>query len=139
MDINDYKSVLEDIVNSTLYVNPVISRDLVGKYEELKKYIINSNNAIDDIRTLLIARNNENYSAYDEYLKELLSLLTLDLKMEILNNQSKYDDIIKNDDVFVSLWDSSTSEFSIASSQSLFLSIVLTPYIISGAMTIVAS
>lgn len=106
MDINEFKNTLESIVNSTLYVNPVISNDLMNKYEALKKYIRNSKSAFDDIRTLLIARNSENYSAYDEYLKELLCALSLENRLELLNNQSNYEDIIKNNDIYISLWDS---------------------------------
>ncbi len=104
MNINDYKSVLENIVNTTLYTSPKISSKLSKKLKGLKDYIKNSKTAIDDIRILLSTKNNENYFAYDEYLKEFFELLSLNDKIELLNNQSKYSDILRNEDLYISLW-----------------------------------
>ncbi len=110
MNISDLKNILEDIVHTTLYVNSILTKEQEKKLKEIKKHLKDSNNLIEDIRTLISTRNNENYFAYDKYIEEFLINASLDVKLDILNNQSKYEDIIKDDNIFIRLWDSINSK-----------------------------
>ncbi len=106
MNISDFKNILEELVHTKLYTSSKISKEQKHNYKEMKKYLRKSENLIEDIRTLLVTRNNENYFAYDEYIKEFLIDANIDIKLELLNNQNKYDDIIKNENIYISIWDS---------------------------------
>ena len=106
MNINDYKNVLEEMIHTTLYVRPTLTSEQEKYYSDIKEYLKNSNDQIADIRTLVSTRTNENYYAYDTYLEDFLTLISLENKLELLNNQSKYEDIFKNDSVYIALWDS---------------------------------
>lgn len=106
MNISDLKIILEDLVHSKLYVSSITTKEQQHNYKELKKYLKKSDNLIDDIRTILSTRNNENYFAYDQYIIDFLVDANIDVKLEILNNHTKYEDIIRNDDIYLSIWDS---------------------------------
>lgn len=105
MNISDFKIILEDLVHSKLYTSSIITKEQQHNYKELRKYLKKSKNLIEDIRTLLITRNNENFFAYDEYIKDFLVDASIDIKLDILNNQQKYEDIIKNTDIYLDIWD----------------------------------
>ena len=106
MNISDLKNILEDLVHTKLYVSSITTKEQQHKYKEMKKYLKKSNNLLEDIKTILVTRNNENFFAYDEYITDFLVNANIDIRLEILNNQSKYEDIIKNNDVYISIWDS---------------------------------
>ena len=106
MNISDLKLVLERLVHSKLYTSSKITKEQKNDLKELKKYMRNSDNFIEDLRTLISTKNNENYYAYDEYIIDFLIDASLDTKLAILNNQSKYEDIIRNEEIFVCVWES---------------------------------
>ena len=106
MNISDLKIILEDLVHSKLYTSSITTKEQQHNYKEMKKFLKKSEHLLDDIRALLVTRNNENYFAYDEYIKDFLVEANIDTRLEILNNQSKYEDIIKNNDIYISIWES---------------------------------
>lgn len=106
MNINDLKLALEEIVHDTLYNFSKITKKQKEDIKHIKEYLRSSNNIIDDIRTLVSTRNNENYFAYDTYISEFLVDADTDTKLNILNNQNDYYDLIKNNQIFISLWNS---------------------------------
>ena len=106
MNISDFKNILESIVHSTLYVSNTMSDEQKKNLKEIKAFLKKSDNFIDDLRTLLQTRNSENYFAYDKYINDFLVNSELKIKLEILNNQDKYDDVIKNPKIFINIWES---------------------------------
>lgn len=106
MNISDLKIILEDLVHSKLYISSVTTKEQQHNYKKMKKFLKKSEHLLDDIRALLVTRNNENYFAYDEYIKDFLIEANIDTRLEILNNQSKYEDIIKNNNIYISIWES---------------------------------
>lgn len=106
MNISDFKNILESIVQSTLYVSNTMSDEQKRNLKEIKAFLKKSDNFIDDLRTLLQTRNSENYFAYDKYINDFLVNSELKIKLEILNNQDKYDDVIKNPKIFINIWES---------------------------------
>jgi hypothetical protein len=72
MNISDLKLVLERLVHSKLYTSSKITKEQKSDLKELKKYMRNSDNFIEDLRTLISTKNNENYYAYDEYIIDFL-------------------------------------------------------------------
>ena len=106
MNISDFKNILESIVHSTLYVSNTMSDEQKKNLKEIKAFLKKRDNFIDDLRTLLQTRNSENYFAYDKYINDFLVNSELKIKLEILNNQDKYDDVIKNPKIFINIWES---------------------------------
>lgn len=105
MNIDDFKTILEDIVHTTLYVSTNISKKQKDNLKKLKEYLHNSKNFIDDLRTLLQTRNSENYFAYDKYINCFLTDSNIEIRLDILNNQDKYEDIIRDNKLFLNIWD----------------------------------
>ena len=105
MNIDDFKTILEDIVHTTLYVSTDISKKQKDNLKKLKEYLHNSKNFIDDLRTLLQTRNSENYFAYDKYINCFLTDSNIEIRLDILNNQDKYEDIIRDNKLFLNIWD----------------------------------
>lgn len=114
MKISDFKILLEDLVRTKLYVSSKITKEQEKMYKELRNYLRKSENIIEDIRTLLSGRNSENYSAYDAYIIEFFNVANIDVKLEVLKNQIKYEDIIKNNEIFISIWNSLNTKEKIA-------------------------
>lgn len=106
MQISDFKSILEDIIHTTLYISSELSEKQKKNIKELKNYLKTSEHVIEDIRLLLQTRNNENYFAYDSYVDSFLVNSSLDVRLEILMHQDKYEDIIKEQQIYVHLWNS---------------------------------
>lgn len=107
MNISDFKNKLEVIVHNTLYVSSFKNEDDIKIIEDIKKYLSNdSNSVIDDIRVIVSTRNNENYFAYDEYINEFLLCCDIDTKKGILANFSQYGDLIKDDSIYINIWNS---------------------------------
>lgn len=106
MNISDFKTILEDLVQTKLYKSSRIKKDQKQKIKDLKKYMRNTNQFVEDLRTIISTRNNENYYAYDEYIIDFLIETNLDNKLLFLNNQEKYEDIVRNDDIYIELWES---------------------------------
>ena len=106
MNISDFKTMLEKLIHSKLYESSVIAKEQKRNYKEIKKYMRNSKNFVDELRTIISTRNNENYYAYNEYIIDFLVETTLDNKLLFLNNQDKYEDIIRNEEIYIELWES---------------------------------
>lgn len=106
MHISDFKTILEDIIHTTLYVSSEMSEEQKKNLKKLKEYLKTSEQVIEDIRVLLQTRNNENYFAYDSYIDSFLVESPLDVRLEILMHQEKYEDIIKDKQIYIHIWDS---------------------------------
>lgn len=113
MNISDLKNSLEEIVHDTLYVFSKINKNQKEKIKAIKNYLVTSENVIEDIRFLISSRNNENYFAYDRYIKEFFIEAKDEIKLEILNNQYAYDDLIRNDDIYIEIWNSLSSSLQV--------------------------
>ena len=106
MKLTDYKFILEEIVHKTLYECSIISNEDNKLIEEINNYLVNSDSFIDDLRIIIGSRTSENYFAYNKYISMFLSNASLDIKLDILNNNDTYEDIMNNDELYISLWDS---------------------------------
>ena len=113
MNISDLKNSLEEIVHDTLYVFSKINKNQKEKIKAIKNYLVTSENVIEDIRFLISSRNNENYFAYDRYIKEFFIEAKDEIKLEILNNQYAYEDLIRNDDIYIEIWNSLSSSLQV--------------------------
>lgn len=108
MNISDLKNILEEIVHDTLYVSSKMTKEQKNNIKKIKDFLKDSENILEDIRVIISSRNNENYFAYDLYIKECLLDSSIDIRLEILNNQSKYEDIIKDNKIYLEIWNSLT-------------------------------
>lgn len=106
MNISDFKKILEDLIHTKLYKTSIITKTQKKDYKEMKKYMRSTDNFLDDLKTIISTRNNENYYAYDKYIIEFVTNTTLDNKLSFLNNTEKYGDIIRNNDIYVEIWGS---------------------------------
>ena len=85
MNISDLKTKLEEIVHDTLYRFSKLNKKQKDDLKNIKEFLRESENFIDDLRTVISSRNNENYFAYDSYITEFLLDSSSDTKLEILN------------------------------------------------------
>ena len=106
MNISDFKTILEKLIHSKLYETSMISKTQKKEIKDMKRYMKSTQDFIEDLRTIISTRNNENYYAYDEYIIDFLVDTTLENKIKILNTQDKYTDIIRNDNIYIELWES---------------------------------
>ncbi len=106
MNTSDFKKILEDLVHTELYTSVHLSDEQIKKYNNLKKYMRESKCFIEDLRTIISSKNNENYYAYDKYITEILLDSMVNTRLDFLYNQDKYEDIIKNDEIYIKIWDS---------------------------------
>ena len=108
MNISDFIKILEELIHTKLYKTSIITKSQKKEYKEIKKYMRSTDNFIDDLKTIISTRNNENYYAYDKYIIEFITDTSLDNKLLFLNNPDKYEDKIRNNDIYVELWESLT-------------------------------
>ena len=106
MNYTDYRLVLEDIVHKTLYECSTLSLEDKQHLEEISKHLNDSKSFIDELRSIIIGRNNDNYFAYNKFVIKFLINSDIKVKLELLNNYADYDDIINNDSLYLELWDS---------------------------------
>lgn len=104
--INNFKAILESIIENTLYKTSKRTEKETKDLKSIKKHLNNSQNFFEDIRTLISTRNNETYFAYEPYIKDFFIASPLSIKLELLNNQSSYEDIIENSKIYISIWNS---------------------------------
>ena len=86
MNISDFKTILEELVHYKLYESSKFSKEQKRSYKDMKKYMRNTNQFVEDLRTIVSTRNNENYYAYDKYIIEFITDTSLDNKLLFLNN-----------------------------------------------------
>ena len=110
MDINELKDKFEEIIHSYLYNNSTLSEEMEKTLDNIKEYLKNSKTAVEDIRVLLSTKNNENYFAYYKYIKDFIVELDISIKLEILNKQNEYEDILKDEDILLNIWKSLDNE-----------------------------
>ena len=104
MDINEIRVMLEDIVNSSLYKCSKLNKKQKESLRKIKNFLEESDNFIEDLRTILTTRNGENYFAYDKYISDFFVTSKYETKKEVLMNQDDYRDIIKCDEIFINIW-----------------------------------
>lgn len=96
--------MLEDLIHDILYVSNKTDRlDVIDK---ISSYLQTSKHVLDDIRLIVSSRNNENYYAYDEIILKLLLECDKDTKILVITNFSQYEDLIKDNSIYISLWNS---------------------------------
>ena len=103
MKSTDYKMILEEIIHSTLYEG-YQKEDFIDKVNEIANYLKDSNSFIDDLRTIVSSKNSENYYVYSSYIIHFLSVAPLNVKLELLNNHSLYEDFMFDDSIYQGLW-----------------------------------
>lgn len=104
--INDLKTILANIIETTLYKTTKLNKNQKNDLKKIKEYLRSSENIIEDIRTLISTRNNESYFAYDKYITDFFIESPISTKLEVLNNQSEYEDIFKNEEIYINIWNS---------------------------------
>lgn len=110
MNIEELKRKLENIVHSLLYRSSHITDKQEKDLEEIMEYLHNSNKVIDDIRVIISSKTNENYYMYDKYIKDFLNEIDTEKKLDLLYNQEDYEDLLRNEDIILSLWNSLDDE-----------------------------
>ncbi len=103
MKLTDYKLLLENIVHKTLYECSILNDIDNKRLLEVNNYLINSSSFIDDLRIIISSKNSENYFAYNPYISSFLVNAPLEVKLEILDHYSLYEDFM-NDDLYKDMW-----------------------------------
>ena len=110
MDINIIKKDLENIIHDDLYGNADVINNKESKISEISNFLNKSKNILDDIRTLFSTKNNETCFAYDKYLLTFIEKAPISDKMELLNNQEKYEDLTSDSDILIEIWNTLSDE-----------------------------
>jgi len=106
MKDSDLAKKLEEIVNYSIYQDSTLTMKYKKDLKEINEYLQNSDDFIEKIRNLLMGRNNENYLAYEVFLKDFLRKAKSNVKKELLTEQYKYEDILRNEEMCYEIWDS---------------------------------
>ncbi len=113
MEINDLKIKLENIIHSLLYTSSILSDQQEKDLQDIKNYLKNHDQVIENIRTLISTRTNENYFMYDKYIKDFLVDADIEIKKELLNNQDIYEDLCKSENTVIEVWRSFSDDIKI--------------------------
>ena len=81
MNISDFKKILEDLIHTKLYKTSINTKTQKKDYKDLKKYMRSTDNFLEDLRTVISTRNNENYYAYDKYIIDFITDTKLENKL----------------------------------------------------------
>ncbi len=106
MDIQKIRTTIEEILHHIIYVNNNMNADIEKKYEELITTFKNKDYIYDDLKLLVVDRNNDNMIPFNELLTSILIRCKENIKLEILNDYSKYSEIFKDDEIFYNIWNS---------------------------------
>ena len=114
MNINEYKGLLENIVHDSLYVINELDEKQSKYLNDMVKYLNECEDYFNDFRILISSKNNENYFAYDTYIEKFLNEANSKIKIELLSNYENYDDIVKNNDIYISVWETLNNDEKIS-------------------------
>ena len=103
MEIKELKNKLYDAVHDDLYISKIKDIEIEN---EIINYLYDSKNYFDDLRIIISGRNNENYFCYDKYITNILKDSPYDIKIDILNNQGFYSDIIRLNTTYLEVFNS---------------------------------
>lgn len=106
MKNNDYAKKLEEIVNYSIYQNAELTMEYKKDLKDINRYLQSSPDFIETLRSLLVGKSNENYLAYEVYVKDFLKKANKDVKKNLLNEQYKYEDLLRSDELYYEMWDS---------------------------------
>ena len=101
--MNSYKDSLEKIVHDSLYVNSTLSDDVKNELKVIINQLNDSNDYFSDLRTLISHRTNETTIAYNKYINDILCSCSNDNKLLIISNPEKYEDIIKDETIYINI------------------------------------
>ena len=105
MDINDIKKHFENIIHDDLYGATDLLNSKEDKINEICEFLNKSKNILEDIRTLFSTKNSETCFAYDKYLLVFMEKASIFDKLELLNNQEKYEDLTTDSKIYLDIWD----------------------------------
>ena len=104
--MSDYNNNLERIVHDSLYVNSTLSDENKKSLKHIIKELNKSENYFGELRAALTSRTNETSIAYNKYINDILLEASKDNKLSILNDPTKFEDIIKIDEIYINIWNS---------------------------------
>lgn len=106
MSYTDYRVALEEIVHKTLYECSLLSSEDNRTLENISKHLNNSSSFVDELRNIIVGRNNDNYFTYNKYVSMFLNDAPLEIKLNMLNNFDDFEDILNTNQLCIDLWKS---------------------------------
>ena len=106
MDIQKIRTTIDEILHHIIYVNSEMTDDIENKYHELIDTFKNKDYIYDDLKQIIIDRNNDNMIPFNELLTNILMRVKESVKYEILNDSVKYNEIFKDEEIFYNIWNS---------------------------------
>lgn len=104
MTIQELKTKLEEIVHKKLYVSLALDLEDNDVLDKICVFLNKSDNLIEDLKVIISSKNNENYYAYDEYINQFLISLDVEKRINIIKNNDKYKDLIKDNNIYINIW-----------------------------------
>ncbi len=104
MNIEDIKNSILNIVNEIIYKSNIFTEDIDSELSKITDYLKDNKNILEDTKSILKDRNNENYIYFDDVIIKIYTRLTKDIKLNILYNSDVYYDIFKSKIVLLRIW-----------------------------------
>ena len=100
----ELKNDLNNLVHKKLYVSNFLDNEDQQKIKKIINFLKGKEDIYDDLKIILSDRNNENSLTFAEFLEKILVELDEKTKMYILENNEKYKELLKQDELFCNIW-----------------------------------
>ena len=97
---------MSEVLHFIIYEDNKMNEDIEYKYNELINYFKNKDYIYDDLSILIVERTNDNLIYFNKILTDILIRTKESVKLDILNDSSKYGDLFKDDEIFYEIWNS---------------------------------
>ena len=106
MDIRKIRTLLDEVLHEIVYVGNELDEETTNKYNEIVNYFKNKDYLYDDLKDIFLDRTNDNLIPFNELISKVLVRIKEDVKIDILNDANKYDEIFKDKEIFYNIWNS---------------------------------
>lgn len=100
----ELKNDLNNLVHKKLYVSNFLDNEDQQKIKKIIIFLKGKEDIYDDLKIILSDRNNENSLTFAEFLEKILVELDEKTKIYILENNEKYKELLKQDELFCNIW-----------------------------------
>ncbi len=100
----ELKNDLNNLVHKKLYVSNFLDNEDQQKIKKIINFLKGKEDIYDDLKIILSDRNNENSLTFAEFLEKILVELDEKTKIYILENNEKYKELLKQDELFCNIW-----------------------------------
>ncbi len=106
MDIRKIRTLIDEVLHEIVYVDNELDEETSKKYDEIINYFKNKDYIYDDLKAIFTDRNNDNLIPFNDLITKILVRTKESVKLDILNDEYKYNEIFKDYEIFYDIWNS---------------------------------